>query len=186
MEGTRCQNMTNSIELICSWDILVKKFFPFMAYEHRRDEIGPYTGQIYYNIIVSFKTKSSSGFKVFQHEFYVNFSSLRYHSSHPCNMTVLIIFYEECKLWNFSLCCFLKPLVSYSPLDPHIILSFVLKLSPSCCSLSVRDQDSRPCKRAGKIWLIYFNLYISGWEPGRRKILNWVVLPLSATAQGEL
>jgi hypothetical protein len=73
--------------------------------------------------------------------------------------------------WGVQISKFRSPVTS-SVLDQNILLSTLLSLSLHA-SLSVSDQVSHPYKTTGKI--VFFNLYIFGYQSVRRNILHRMI-----------
>jgi hypothetical protein len=68
----------------------------------------------------------------------------------------LIISGDEYKLWSSPLYNFSYCPVTSSPLGPNILLSTLFSNTLSLyTSLNVRDQVSHPCKRTGRIVVLY-------------------------------
>jgi hypothetical protein len=71
---------------------------------------------------------------------------------------IILIIFEDYKLWSFSLFRFLHSRVTSSLVCPH---HSVLKHSHRTFSFNVRDQASHPYKRTGTIFIYYNNKCIS-------------------------
>ena len=72
------------------------------------------------------------------------------------NLITRMIFCEEYRSLNSTLCNFPHSLVTSSPLGPNILLSTLLSNTLSLrSSLNVSDQVSHPYKTTGKITVLY-------------------------------